>query len=76
VEEIDESVQDWLLAMETFSLDHFISELHNPQHGAVYLANIFSLAAVGMEGCHPALEKFQLGFTSNRGFDSVFHLMI
>ena len=76
VEEIDGSVQDWLLAMETLSLDHFISELHNPQHGAAYLANIFSLAAVGMEGCLPALEQFQLGFTSNRGFDSVFHLMI
>jgi hypothetical protein len=67
-EEIDGSVQDWLLAMETLSLNHFVSELHNPQHGAAYLANIFSLAAVGMEGCLPALEQFQLGFTSNRGF--------
>jgi hypothetical protein len=75
VEEIDGSVQDWLLAMETLSLDDFVSELHNPQHGAAYLANIFSLAAVGMEDCLPVLEQFQLGFTSNRGFDSVLHLM-
>jgi hypothetical protein len=75
VDEIDQSVQDWLLAMETLSLDDFISELHNPQHGAIYLANIFSLAAVGMEGCLLAVEQFRLGFTSNHGFDSVFHLM-
>jgi hypothetical protein len=75
VEEIDGSVQDWLLAMETLTLNDFLSELHNPRHGAAYLANIFSLAAVGMEGCLPALEQFQLGFTSNRGFDSVFHLI-
>jgi hypothetical protein len=74
VEEIDGSVQDWLLAMESLSLNHFISELHNPQRGAAYLANIFSLAAVGMEGCLPALEQFRLGFTSNHGFDSVLHL--
>lgn len=58
VEEIDRSVQDWLLTMETLSLDDFILELHNPQRGAVYLANKFSLAAVGMEGCLPALEQF------------------
>ena len=75
VEGIDGSVQDWLLAMETLTLNDFLSELHNPRHGAAYLANIFSLAAVGMEGCLPALEQFQLGFTSNRGFDSVFHLI-
>jgi hypothetical protein len=75
VEEIDGSVQDWLLPMETLSLNHFVSDLRDPQRGAAYLSNIFSIAAVGMEGCLQALEQFKLGFTSNLGFDSVLHLM-